>query len=50
MGFDTVYAMSDKPDDLKIGINSSAIFFGDLAGEAVGIFFALTAGLFAYLG
>ncbi|BAQ61184.1 4-hydroxybenzoate polyprenyltransferase [Geminocystis sp. NIES-3708] len=50
MGFDTVYAMADKPDDLKIGINSSAIFFGDLAGEAVGLFFALTAGLFAYLG
>lgn len=50
MGFDTVYAMADKPDDLKVGINSSAIFFGDLAGEAVGLFFALTAGLFAYLG
>jgi 4-hydroxybenzoate polyprenyltransferase len=50
MGFDTVYAMSDKPDDLKLGINSSAIFFDDLAGEAVGLFFALTAGLFAYLG
>lgn len=50
MGFDTVYAMADKPDDLKLGINSSAIFFDDLAGEAVGLFFALTAGLFAYLG
>ncbi len=50
MGFDTVYAMSDKADDLKLGINSSAIFFGELAGEAVGLFFALTAGLFAYLG
>ncbi|BAQ66894.1 4-hydroxybenzoate polyprenyltransferase [Geminocystis sp. NIES-3709] len=50
MGFDTVYAMADKSDDLKVGINSSAIFFGDLAGEVVGLFFALTAGLFAYLG
>lgn len=50
MGFDTVYAMADKPDDLKVGINSSAIFFGDCAGEVVGLFFALTAGLFAYLG
>ncbi len=50
MGFDTIYAMSDKEDDLKLGINSSAIFFDDLAGEAVGLFFALTAGLFAYLG
>ncbi|MGI0482227.1 4-hydroxybenzoate solanesyltransferase [Geminocystis sp. CENA526] len=50
MGFDTVYAMADKSDDLKVGINSSAIFFGDSAGEVVGLFFALTAGLFAYLG
>lgn len=50
LGFDTVYAMSDKEDDLKIGINSSAIFFGDYAADAVGLFFALTAGLFAYLG
>lgn len=50
LGFDTVYAMSDKTDDLKVGINSSAIFFGDLAADAVGLFFALTAGLLAYIG
>ncbi len=50
LGFDTVYAMSDKKDDLELGINSSAIFFGDFVGDAVGLFFALTAGLFAYLG
>jgi 4-hydroxybenzoate polyprenyltransferase len=49
LGFDTVYAMSDREDDLKIGVNSSAIFFGDYAADAVGLFFALTAGLFAYL-
>ncbi|MBF2055705.1 MAG: 4-hydroxybenzoate solanesyltransferase [Cyanobacterium sp. T60_A2020_053] len=50
MGFDTVYAMSDQEDDLKIGINSSAIFFGDFVADAIGLFYALTAGLFAYLG
>jgi 4-hydroxybenzoate polyprenyltransferase len=50
LGFDTVYAMSDREDDRKIGINSSALFFGKYASEAVGIFFALTAGLLAYLG
>ncbi|MEA5512064.1 4-hydroxybenzoate solanesyltransferase [Crocosphaera sp. UHCC 0190] len=50
LGFDTVYAMSDREDDRKIGINSSALFFGKYAGEAVGIFFAATAGLWAYLG
>ncbi|MBD2183730.1 4-hydroxybenzoate solanesyltransferase [Planktothrix sp. FACHB-1355] len=50
LGFDTVYAMSDKEDDLKIGINSSAIFFGLYAPEAVGIFFLGTASLLASLG
>ncbi|MGK7895691.1 MAG: 4-hydroxybenzoate solanesyltransferase [Xenococcus sp. (in: cyanobacteria)] len=49
LGFDTVYAMSDKEDDLKVGINSSAIFFGHYAAEAVGIFFIITAVLMAYL-
>ena len=28
MAYDTAYAMSDKPDDLKIGVKSSAIYFG----------------------
>ncbi|MDP8964693.1 MAG: 4-hydroxybenzoate solanesyltransferase [Cyanobacteriota bacterium] len=50
LGFDTVYAMSDREDDQKIGINSSAIFFGDYAAEAVGLFFAGTAGLIVVLG
>jgi len=50
LGFDTVYAMSDREDDRKIGVRSSALFFGDYAVEAVGIFFAGTAGLLARLG
>ena len=50
LGFDTVYAMSDREDDRKIGVRSSALFFGDYAAEAVGIFFAGTAGLLARLG
>ena len=50
LGFDTVYAMSDREDDLKVGINSSAIFFGKYAAEAVGFFFALTTVLMAWLG
>jgi 4-hydroxybenzoate polyprenyltransferase len=45
-----VYAMSDREDDLRVGINSSAIFFGKYAPEAVGVFFLITAGLLAYLG
>ena len=47
LGFDTVYAMSDREDDLKIGVNSSAIFFGNFAANAVGIFFATTAAILA---
>lgn len=50
LGFDTVYALSDREDDLRLGVNSSAIFFGDRAVGAVGVFFALTAGFLAYLG
>ena len=50
LGFDTVYAMSDREDDLKVGINSSAIFFGKYAAESVGVFYLITAILMAYLG
>lgn len=50
LGFDTVYAMSDRDDDQKLGVNSSALFFGDYAPEAVGLFFATTVGFLARLG
>ena len=50
LGFDTVYAMSDREDDRRIGINSSALFFGDYAAVAVGIFFTGTVFLLGWLG
>lgn len=50
LGFDTVYAMSDREDDLRVGVNSSAIFFGDQAANAVGIFFLATTSLLIALG
>ena len=50
MGFDTVYAMSDREDDLKMGINSSAIFFGKRSAEAVLAFFVITAILLLQVG
>ncbi len=50
MGFDTGYALSDREDDLKVGINSSAIFFGKYTPGAIAIFYAITVGLLAYLG
>ena len=28
--YDTFYAMADRPDDLRIGVKSSAITFGDM--------------------
>jgi 4-hydroxybenzoate polyprenyltransferase len=50
LGFDTVYAMSDREDDRRIGINSSALFFGDRAPLAIGIFFTATIFLLGWLG
>lgn len=50
LGFDTVYAMADREDDQRIGVHSSARFFGQYAAYAVGTFFAGTTLLFAWLG
>ncbi|MGI8500400.1 MAG: 4-hydroxybenzoate solanesyltransferase [Hassallia sp.] len=50
LGFDTVYAMSDREDDRRINVNSSALFFGDRAPLAIGIFFAATIFLLGWLG
>lgn len=50
LGFDTVYAMADREDDLRVGVNSSAIFFGRYAAQAVGAFFTATAVLLGKLG
>ena len=37
VGYDTQYAMVDRDDDLKIGIKSTAILFGDLDNLIIGI-------------
>jgi 4-hydroxybenzoate polyprenyltransferase len=50
LGFDTIYAMSDREDDQRIGINSSALFFGNQAATAVGLFFLGTVLLLASCG
>jgi 4-hydroxybenzoate polyprenyltransferase len=39
--YDTMYAMVDRDDDLKIGIKSSAIVFGDMDKVIVGLLQAL---------
>lgn len=50
LGFDTVYAMSDREDDKRIGVNSSALFFGDYVQEAIAVFYLGTIGLLIWLG
>jgi 4-hydroxybenzoate polyprenyltransferase len=50
LGFDTIYAMSDREDDRKLGVNSSALFFGEYAPTAILICFAGTVLLMSWLG
>lgn len=50
MAYDTEYAMVDRDDDVKIGIKSSAIFFGKYDVIAVMICYAIMLGLLAYVG
>jgi 4-hydroxybenzoate polyprenyltransferase len=47
--FDTYYAMVDRDDDLKIGIKSTAILFGDRDRRIIGLFQAMTV-IFLALG
>ena len=50
VAYDTEYAMVDRPDDLKIGIRTSAITFGRFDVAAVMLCYALTLGLLAWVG
>jgi 4-hydroxybenzoate polyprenyltransferase len=48
--YDTMYAMVDKDDDLKIGIKSTAILFGDYDRHIMAILQLLIIGLLLTLG
>lgn len=50
LGFDTVYAMPDREDDRRLGVNSSALFFGRFVAQAIALCFVGTALLLAALG
>ncbi|MEO5347170.1 MAG: 4-hydroxybenzoate octaprenyltransferase [Magnetococcus sp. YQC-9] len=50
IAFDTIYAMMDREDDLKIGVNSTAIFFGHYDIAATGVLFLLTVGFLVEVG
>lgn len=39
--YDTMYAMVDRPDDIRIGVKSTAILFGDMDRAIVGVIQAL---------
>jgi 4-hydroxybenzoate polyprenyltransferase len=38
VGYDTIYSMVDRDDDLKIGVKSTAILFGDYDRLLIGLF------------
>ena len=47
LGYDTIYALQDKSDDIKIGVKSTAIRFGEKTKFFITAFYALTLILFA---
>ncbi|GAA5171251.1 4-hydroxybenzoate octaprenyltransferase [Viridibacterium curvum] len=50
VAYDTEYAMVDRPDDLRIGIRTSAITFGRFDVVAVMLCYAMTLALLAWVG
>ncbi|RBH43892.1 4-hydroxybenzoate octaprenyltransferase, partial [Pseudomonas sp. MWU13-2860] len=50
LAYDTAYAISDKPDDIKIGIKTSALTFGDYDVLAVMLFHAAFLALMTGIG
>ena len=50
VAYDTEYAMVDRPDDLKIGIKTSAITFGHYDVAAIMLCYALTLTILAGVG
>lgn len=50
VAYDTEYAMVDRPDDLKIGIRTSAITFGRFDVAAVMLCYLLALGLITLVG
>ena len=48
--YDTLYAMVDREDDLKVGIRSTAILFGDADRMLIGMMQAMTLGGMVILG
>lgn len=49
-GYDTIYALMDEEDDMKIGVKSTAILFGNYIGIALGVFFLMTVAILFAIG
>ena len=50
IAYDTLYAMVDREDDLRIGVKSTAVLFGNADRAAVAALQLATLGLLAWLG
>ena len=48
--YDTMYAMVDKDDDLKIGVKSTAILFGEYDRHIMAILQVIILGLLVTIG
>ncbi len=48
--YDTMYAMVDKEDDLKIGVKSTAILFGRFDRQIIGVIQVIILGLLILIG
>ena len=48
--YDTLYAMVDREDDLKIGVKSSALLFADMDRLLIGVMQAMMLGALALVG
>lgn len=50
IGYDTIYAHQDREDDLKIGLKSTAIKFGDKTEKILNIFYTITSTMLVLVG
>lgn len=50
VAYDTQYAMADREDDLKIGVKSTAILFGDFDLTMIAVLQCVFIGLMAMIG
>jgi len=50
LAYDTEYAMVDREDDIRVGIRSSALFFGRFDVAAIMFFYATMLGILGWVG